>query len=85
VFSYIAVSAAATSRPRCSTTSSSTRSTATGPTPTRCGWGSMSSAQKETAMTAVATRNFDLPADEVMAPGHLGCGGCGAALAMRLR
>ncbi|MCL4846006.1 MAG: pyruvate synthase subunit beta [Acidobacteria bacterium] len=34
-------------------------------------------------MSAVATRNFDLPADEVMSPGHLGCGGCGAALAMR--
>jgi pyruvate ferredoxin oxidoreductase beta subunit/2-oxoisovalerate ferredoxin oxidoreductase beta subunit len=27
---------------------------------------------------------FHLPSREVMAPGHLACGGCGAALAMRL-
>jgi pyruvate/2-oxoacid:ferredoxin oxidoreductase beta subunit len=27
---------------------------------------------------------YTLPPDEVMAPGHLGCGGCGAALSMRL-
>jgi pyruvate/2-oxoacid:ferredoxin oxidoreductase beta subunit len=28
--------------------------------------------------------NFDLPPDEVLAPGHQGCAGCGAALAMRV-
>ncbi len=28
--------------------------------------------------------NFGIPSDEVMAPGHLGCAGCGATLAMRL-
>jgi pyruvate ferredoxin oxidoreductase beta subunit/2-oxoisovalerate ferredoxin oxidoreductase beta subunit len=28
--------------------------------------------------------NFDLPPDEVLAPGHVGCAGCGAALAMRI-
>jgi pyruvate/2-oxoacid:ferredoxin oxidoreductase beta subunit len=27
---------------------------------------------------------FDLPRDEVLTPGHLGCAGCGAALAMRI-
>jgi pyruvate ferredoxin oxidoreductase beta subunit/2-oxoisovalerate ferredoxin oxidoreductase beta subunit len=27
---------------------------------------------------------YEFPAPEIMAPGHLGCGGCGAALAMRL-
>jgi pyruvate ferredoxin oxidoreductase beta subunit/2-oxoisovalerate ferredoxin oxidoreductase beta subunit len=27
---------------------------------------------------------YTLPSEEVMAPGHLGCGGCGAALSMRL-
>src|SRR5512132_1727517 len=32
----------------------------------------------------MADVNFPLPADEVMASGHLGCGGCGAALAMRI-
>ena len=28
--------------------------------------------------------NFAVPSDEVMAPGHLGCAGCGGTLAMRL-
>ena len=28
--------------------------------------------------------NFDLPPDEVLSPGHVGCAGCGAALAMRV-
>jgi len=28
--------------------------------------------------------NFAIPSDEVMAPGHLGCAGCGGTLAMRL-
>jgi pyruvate/2-oxoacid:ferredoxin oxidoreductase beta subunit len=27
---------------------------------------------------------YDVPADEITAPGHLGCGGCGATLSMRL-
>jgi len=27
---------------------------------------------------------YDVPAEEIMAPGHLGCGGCGATLSMRL-
>jgi pyruvate/2-oxoacid:ferredoxin oxidoreductase beta subunit len=27
---------------------------------------------------------YDIPADEILAPGHLGCGGCGATLSMRL-
>jgi pyruvate/2-oxoacid:ferredoxin oxidoreductase beta subunit len=27
---------------------------------------------------------YTIPEDEVLAPGHLGCGGCGAALSMRL-
>jgi pyruvate ferredoxin oxidoreductase beta subunit/2-oxoisovalerate ferredoxin oxidoreductase beta subunit len=27
---------------------------------------------------------YDIPLDEITAPGHLGCGGCGATLAMRL-
>jgi pyruvate/2-oxoacid:ferredoxin oxidoreductase beta subunit len=28
--------------------------------------------------------NYDVPSDEIMAPGHLGCAGCVAALSMRL-
>jgi pyruvate/2-oxoacid:ferredoxin oxidoreductase beta subunit len=28
--------------------------------------------------------NFDIPLEEVTAPGHVGCGGCGATLSMRL-
>lgn len=28
--------------------------------------------------------NFELPPDELLSPGHMGCAGCGAALAMRL-
>ena len=28
--------------------------------------------------------NFDLPPDEIVAPGHQGCAGCGVALGMRL-
>jgi pyruvate ferredoxin oxidoreductase beta subunit len=28
--------------------------------------------------------NYEIPAEEILSPGHLGCGGCGAALAMRL-
>jgi pyruvate/2-oxoacid:ferredoxin oxidoreductase beta subunit len=28
--------------------------------------------------------NYDIPSDEIMAPGHLGCAGCGGTLAMRL-
>jgi pyruvate/2-oxoacid:ferredoxin oxidoreductase beta subunit len=28
--------------------------------------------------------NYVMPTEEVLAPGHLGCGGCGAALAMRM-
>lgn len=35
-------------------------------------------------MTVLRQVNFDLPPDEVMAPGHVGCAGCGAALAMRI-
>jgi pyruvate ferredoxin oxidoreductase beta subunit/2-oxoisovalerate ferredoxin oxidoreductase beta subunit len=27
---------------------------------------------------------YDLPPDEILAPGHVGCGGCGATLSMRL-
>ena len=34
-------------------------------------------------MTVLRQVTFDLPPDEVLAPGHLGCAGCGAALAMR--
>jgi len=30
------------------------------------------------------TVNYTIPEDEILAPGHLGCAGCGAALAMRL-
>jgi pyruvate ferredoxin oxidoreductase beta subunit/2-oxoisovalerate ferredoxin oxidoreductase beta subunit len=30
------------------------------------------------------TVNYAIPSDEIMAPGHLACGGCGGALAMRL-
>jgi 2-oxoisovalerate ferredoxin oxidoreductase beta subunit len=32
----------------------------------------------------MATVNYPIPQDEVLQPGHLGCGGCGAALAMRM-
>ncbi|MGE5242837.1 MAG: thiamine pyrophosphate-dependent enzyme [Betaproteobacteria bacterium] len=28
--------------------------------------------------------NYAIPSDEIMAPGHLGCGGCGGTLSMRL-
>jgi pyruvate/2-oxoacid:ferredoxin oxidoreductase beta subunit len=28
--------------------------------------------------------NYAIPADEIMAPGHLGCGGCGGTLSLRL-
>ena len=35
-------------------------------------------------MTLLRQVNFDLPPDEVLAPGHVGCAGCGAALAMRI-
>ncbi len=35
-------------------------------------------------MTVLRQVNFDLPPDEIMAPGHVGCAGCGAALAMRI-
>ncbi|HSL23892.1 MAG TPA: thiamine pyrophosphate-dependent enzyme [Vicinamibacterales bacterium] len=35
-------------------------------------------------MTLLRQVNFDLPPDEVLAPGHMGCAGCGAALAMRI-
>jgi pyruvate/2-oxoacid:ferredoxin oxidoreductase beta subunit len=28
--------------------------------------------------------NYNLPPDEIVAPGHVGCGGCGATLSMRL-
>jgi pyruvate/2-oxoacid:ferredoxin oxidoreductase beta subunit len=27
---------------------------------------------------------YDIPSDEILAPGHVGCGGCGATLSMRL-
>lgn len=27
---------------------------------------------------------YELPSDEIMSPGHVGCGGCGATLSMRL-
>jgi pyruvate/2-oxoacid:ferredoxin oxidoreductase beta subunit len=27
---------------------------------------------------------YDLPSDEILSPGHVGCGGCGATLSMRL-
>jgi pyruvate ferredoxin oxidoreductase beta subunit/2-oxoisovalerate ferredoxin oxidoreductase beta subunit len=35
-------------------------------------------------MIDLRQRRFDIEEDEVMAPGHLACGGCGATLAMRL-
>ena len=35
-------------------------------------------------MAVLRQVNFDLPPDEVLAPGHVGCPGCGAALAMRI-
>ncbi len=33
---------------------------------------------------AMAQIVYDLPPDEILAPGHVGCGGCGATLSMRL-
>jgi pyruvate/2-oxoacid:ferredoxin oxidoreductase beta subunit len=35
-------------------------------------------------LPAYDPRNFHLPADELLRPGHMACPGCGAALAMRL-
>ncbi len=35
-------------------------------------------------MTVLRQVNYDLPPDEVLSPGHVGCAGCGAALAMRI-
>jgi pyruvate/2-oxoacid:ferredoxin oxidoreductase beta subunit len=35
-------------------------------------------------VTLLRQVNYDLPPDEVLSPGHMGCAGCGAALAMRI-